>query len=126
MNSTLDLSELARIILRIVRDEVGIERGTVFVMAPQRNHLTSLAGQEVDTRIQVQVGSGIAGTGAENGEVIDIPDAYADDRFDQSFGRQACPLVFFRLWRILWMAADLYSRPPTETDFIWKGQKGAM
>ncbi len=298
LNSTLDLSELARTILRIVRDEVGIERGTVFVLAPQRNHLTSLVAQEVDTRIQVQIGSGIAGTVAKDGKVIDIPDAYSDDRFDQSFDarlgfrtndiycmparnsagalvgvlqllnrsreltaddkgfladisvhigiavenaarhariledkrieqqlelsreimliksvrttrlllgalrfrcplclggrvfkrlagtRQTCgdcgyfflrknryiagspffawfatlifaigtlalldylvapttnsatlavllatailPLVFFRLWRILWMAADLYSRPPTEKDFIRKSQKGAM
>ena len=33
LNSTLDLSELARIIMRIVRAEVGFERGTVWVMA---------------------------------------------------------------------------------------------
>ena len=85
LNSTLDLSELARIILRIVRDEVGIERGTVFVMSPNRLGLASLAAQEIDTEIRVQLGSGIAGTVAKNGEVIDIPDAYADDRFDQSF-----------------------------------------
>ena len=33
LNSTLDLSELARIIMRIVPAEVGFERGTVWVMA---------------------------------------------------------------------------------------------
>ena len=30
-------------------------------------------------------GSGIAGSVGESGEIIDIPDAYADDRFDHSF-----------------------------------------
>ena len=34
LNATLDLSELARIILRIVREEVGMARGTVFIMSP--------------------------------------------------------------------------------------------
>jgi GAF domain-containing protein len=85
LNSTLDLSELARIILRIVRDEVGIERGTVFVMSQDRRYVASLAAQELDVEIRVQLGSGIAGTVGENGDVIDITDAYADDRFDQSF-----------------------------------------
>ena len=85
LNSTLDLSELARIILRIVREEVGIERGTVWVMSPGRIHLKSLAAQEVDQEIRLAVGSGIAGTVARDGEIIDIPDAYQDARFDQSF-----------------------------------------
>lgn len=85
LNSTLDLSELARIILRIIREEVGIERGTVFVMSPSGDHLTSLAAQDLDEEIQVRLGSGIAGSVGESGEIIDIPDAYADDRFDHSF-----------------------------------------
>ena len=85
LNSTLDLSELARIILRIVREEVGMVRGTVFIMSPDGSHLTSLVAQEVDEEIRVRVGSGIAGVVAETGEVVDIPDAYRDDRFDPSF-----------------------------------------
>jgi GAF domain-containing protein len=85
LNSTLDLSELARIILRIVREEVGIERGTVWVMSADQKHLTSLAAQEIDEEIRIRVGTGIAGTVAEQREVIDIPDAYKDDRFDASF-----------------------------------------
>ncbi len=72
LNSTLNLSELARIILRIVRDEIGMERGTVFVMSPDRLGLAPMAAQEIDTEIRVQLGSGIAGTVAKNGEVIDI------------------------------------------------------
>ncbi len=85
LNSTLDLSELARIILRIVREEVGIERGTVFVMSPEHDHLTSLVAQDVDQAIKVRLGFGIAGSVAESGEIVDIPDAYRDERFDHSF-----------------------------------------
>ena len=88
LNSTLDLAELTEIILQIVRDEVGIERGTVWVMTPDGQHLRSLVAQEVDAEIEVKVGSGIAGTVAETGKVIDIPDAYKDPRFDRSFDAQ--------------------------------------
>jgi GAF domain-containing protein len=85
LNSTLDLSELARIILRIVRDEVGIERGTVFVLTPGGESLRSLVAQEVDEEIHLPVGKGIAGTVARTGEAVNIPDAYRDKRFDPSF-----------------------------------------
>ena len=88
LNSTLDLAELTEIILQIVRDEVGIERGTVWVMTPDGQHLRSLVAQEVDAEIEVKVGSGIAGTVADTGKVIDIPDAYKDPRFDRSFDAQ--------------------------------------
>ena len=88
LNSTLDLAELTEIILQIVRDEVGIERGTVWVMTPDRQHLRSLVAQEVDAEIEVKVGSGVAGTVAETGKIIEIPDAYKDPRFDRSFDTQ--------------------------------------
>jgi phosphoserine phosphatase RsbU/P len=86
LNSTLDLAELTAIILRIVRDEVGTDRGTVFVLDRVHKVLHSLVAQGVEgTRIVVPVGNGIAGTVAATGETIDIPDAYADHRFDPSF-----------------------------------------
>ena len=88
LNSTLDLAELTEIILQIVRDGVGIERGTVWVMTPDGQHLRSLVAQEVDVEIEVKVGSGIAGMVAETGEVIDILDAYKDPRFDRNVDAQ--------------------------------------
>ena len=88
LNSTLDLAELTRIILQIVRDEVGIERGTLFVVSEDGASLRSLVAQEVDAEIEVKIGSGIAGTVAASGDVIDIPDAYADERFNRSFDTQ--------------------------------------
>ncbi len=88
LNSTLDLSELTRIILQIVRDEVGVERGTVFVVSEDGERLRSLVAQDVDEEIEVRVGSGISGAVAESGKVIDIDDAYEDPRFDKSFDAQ--------------------------------------
>jgi len=86
LNSTLDLAELTAIILRIVRDEVGIARGTVFVMERKRAQLRSLVAQDVEDKdIVLPVGKGIAGTVGKTGQTINIPDAYADERFDRSF-----------------------------------------
>jgi sigma-B regulation protein RsbU (phosphoserine phosphatase) len=86
LNSTLDLAELTAIILRIVRDEVGTARGTVFVLDRKRRQLRSVVAQEVDGKeIIVTLGKGIAGTVGATGETINIHDAYSDSRFDSSF-----------------------------------------
>src|ERR1700730_3114089 len=86
LNSTLDLAELTAIILRIIRDEIGTHRGTVFVMERANRRLRSLVAQDVQgSDIVVPLGTGIAGTVGATGETINIPDAYADPRFDASF-----------------------------------------
>ena len=83
LNSTLDLPELTATILRIVRDEVGVDRGTVFILDRRRNELRSLVAQDVIGReIVVPLGRGICGAVGATGETIAIPDAYADPRFD--------------------------------------------
>ena len=86
LNSTLDLAELTSIILRLIHDEVGTDRGTVFVIDRKHRILHSLVAQGIEGKgIMVPIGNGIAGTVAATGETIDIPDAYADSRFDSSF-----------------------------------------
>src|SRR5262249_55671953 len=98
--STLDINELARIILRIVRDEIAIDRGTIFVVDKARNQVRSIVAQEVEKEIVLAPGRGIAGAVAATGEVIDIPDAYADPRFDSRFD----PILGYR-------TKDIYCMP---------------
>src|SRR4051812_42542977 len=74
LNSTLDIHELTRIILRIIREEVGIDRGTVFVADWERRQLRSVVAQDVDNEIVLPIDKGIAGAVASTAEVIDIPD----------------------------------------------------
>ena len=86
LNSTLELKELTQIILDVVRAEVPVNRISVFVVDRGRNVLHSLVAQEVEGfEITLPVGTGIAGTVAATGEILDIPDAYADLRFDTRF-----------------------------------------
>jgi sigma-B regulation protein RsbU (phosphoserine phosphatase) len=85
LNSTIDLTELTGIILKIVREEVGIDRGTVFLIDREKQELRSIVAQGVDRPgIRLPFGSGVAGAVAATGEIIDIADAYADSRFNQS------------------------------------------
>jgi sigma-B regulation protein RsbU (phosphoserine phosphatase) len=86
LNSTLDLADLTAIILRIIRDEVRTERGTVFVVERAQRRLRSLVAQDLEGKdIVVPFGHGIAGTVAVTGETINVLDAYNDSRFDSSF-----------------------------------------
>jgi sigma-B regulation protein RsbU (phosphoserine phosphatase) len=88
LNSTLDLAELTAIILRIVRDEVGTDRGTIFVLDRKRQELRSVVAQDIEgAEIVVPLGKGIAGTVGATGETINIEDSYADPRFDSSFDK---------------------------------------
>jgi serine phosphatase RsbU (regulator of sigma subunit) len=85
LNSTLDLHELTATILRIVRDQVHVDRGTVFVLDRDGGQLRSLVAQDVTGReIVVPLTRGICGAVGATGEPIWIPDAYADPRFDPS------------------------------------------
>src|SRR5262245_35664244 len=85
LNSTIDLAQLTTIILKIVKEEIGIDRGTVFLVDRERQELRSIVAQGVDgPGIRLPFGSGIAGAVAATGQVIDIGNAYADARFNQS------------------------------------------
>src|SRR5437588_11990258 len=86
LNSTLDLAELTTIILRIVRDEVGTDRGTVFVLDRDHKLLHSLVAQGLEGKqIVLPIGKGIAGTVAGTGATTDIRDYHGDARFHPSF-----------------------------------------
>ncbi|MGB0035236.1 MAG: GAF domain-containing SpoIIE family protein phosphatase [Candidatus Acidiferrales bacterium] len=83
LNSTLDLAELLNIILQLTTRQTGAERGTVFLMDHERNEIWSLVGIGLDQlEIRLPVTRGIAGWVAQNGEVVNLADAYADPRFE--------------------------------------------
>jgi signal transduction histidine kinase len=86
LNSTLELKELTGIILAVVRAEVPVDRMSVFVVDRDRGKLQSLVTQEVeDVELSFPLDWGIAGAAASSGGILDIPDAYADPRFDPRF-----------------------------------------
>jgi len=86
LNSTLDLAELLNIILQLTTRHTGAERGTVFLMDHERNEIWSLVGLGLEQHeIRLPVTRGIAGWVAQNGEEVNLADAYADPRFESEF-----------------------------------------
>ncbi len=83
-----DLDTLLRLLGETATRMANAERASIFLIDPESGELWSRValGDGVRT-IRVPLGVGIAGTVAQTGETINIPDAYADKRFDPTSDR---------------------------------------
>jgi adenylate cyclase len=99
LNRFMDLSEIASfhagisgLIERIVSTAGKImdaDRATLFLLDPYTGELWSKVAEGMKSReIRVPRGKGVAGWVAEHGELVNIQDAYFDNRFDQSTDRR--------------------------------------
>ena len=89
LNSTLDLAELLELILKIAREEVDADRGSVFLVDKRNQHLWSIVAQGLESQeIRLPIGTGVAGSVAASGTPINVPDAYALPIFDSSFDKK--------------------------------------
>ena len=83
VNSTLDTDKLLEIILHTATSAVMADRGTLYLLDETKNELWSKVFQgSAMVEIRLPVGKGIAGFVAASGQTINIPDAYADPRFN--------------------------------------------
>ncbi len=81
--STLDLAELLGRILDVAKTHADAERGTIFLVDDQTKEIWSLIAHGLEKQeIRLPIGKGIAGHVAQTGDIINIPDAYADPRFN--------------------------------------------
>ena len=63
---------------------VDSERCTVYVVDTAKKELVARVAQRTTTEIRLPLGQGLAGQAALSGETINVPDAYADPRFDRN------------------------------------------
>jgi signal transduction histidine kinase len=102
LGATLDLDRLLERLLEKVTELLDAERASLFLVTTDGG-LESTVAQgprgTMLTPIRVPPGKGIAGWVASSGETVNIPDAYADDRFDPSHDRK----IGFRTRSILCM-----------------------
>ena len=83
LSSTLDLSEVLGRILDVAKTHTEAERGTLFLVDETSNEIWSLIAHGLEKQeIRLPLGKGIAGHVAQTGEIVLIPDAYADPRFN--------------------------------------------
>jgi sigma-B regulation protein RsbU (phosphoserine phosphatase) len=88
INSSIEGHDLYQSILSVVRTVLRVERGTLFLLDRGAGELRArIAAKDGAQEIAVPVGTGIAGTVAQTGESIIVPDAYADPRFDPTADR---------------------------------------
>jgi putative nucleotidyltransferase with HDIG domain len=80
----MSVTDLDALLLAMAEATAGLlaaDRATIFVVDRERNELWSRVALGTD-EIRIPVGRGIAGTVAQTGEVINLPDAYEDPRFN--------------------------------------------
>jgi len=103
LGRSLDLDELLDLIVDETRDVLNCERASLFLYDPQRRELYSKIAHGVST-IRLSVDRGISGACARTRKLINVPDVYADPRFNPDVDRESgyrtrnllsCPLISY-------------------------------
>ena len=93
LGATVELDPLLAAIAAAATSVLDCERATVFLLDRKAGELysrlaTGIAGKPIE-EIRFPVTLGIAGEVARSGAAINIPDAYADSRFNPEFDRRS-------------------------------------
>ena len=67
---------------------LNAERSSLFLVEDDTLLLKIARNLEADEEIRIPIGTGIAGAAAQSGKIINIPDAYADSRFNPDVDRK--------------------------------------
>jgi len=79
-----DRDAYLRALVDLCTHAADAERCTVYLVDPVTQELHARLAQRLPVEIRLPVGQGIAGAVALTGETVNVPDAYADPRFDPS------------------------------------------
>lgn len=79
-----DRDAFLRGLVELCAQATDAERCTVYFVDQQRKELWSRIAARTAIEIRLPLGVGIAGQAALTGETINVPDAYADPRFDRN------------------------------------------
>lgn len=87
MAATTDLDALLAMIVEAAQQVLDCERATIFLYDSQANELYSRVATGVES-IRFAADRGIAGAAAQQRIVVNVPDAYADPRFNQEIDKR--------------------------------------
>jgi K+-sensing histidine kinase KdpD len=89
LSSELRIERLLMLVIREVNKLMDSERGTFYIVDKEKGELWSKVAQDAEIlEIRLKIGVGIAGHVAKTGDVINIPDAYKDDRFNPAIDKK--------------------------------------
>ena len=79
-----DRDAYLRGLIELCTQAVDAERCTIYFVDHKANEIWARIASRIALEIRLPLGSGIAGQVAATGETINVPDAYADPRFDRN------------------------------------------
>ena len=82
-----DLDTMLAEVVDASREVLNADRGTVFLYDENANELVVRVGTELD-HIRIPANKGIVGESAQTRRLINVPDCYADDRFNRAIDKQ--------------------------------------
>ena len=82
-----DLDTMLGEVVNAAREVLNADRGTVFLFDEARDELVVRVGTDLD-QIRIPADKGIVGECAQTREVINVPDCYADERFNRAIDKQ--------------------------------------
>ncbi|MFQ5739404.1 MAG: PP2C family protein-serine/threonine phosphatase [Acidobacteriota bacterium] len=83
-----ELAEMLSSVVEAGKSVLGAERGTVFLYQPETDELISTVATGMDV-IRVPADCGIVGQCLQSREVVNVPDCYADSRFNRAVDRES-------------------------------------
>ena len=90
ISTELHLDTLLARIVAATTQLLDAERSTLFVYDPSTDELWSRVAEGTEQgQIRIPANAGIAGAAFASGEVLNIPDAYADPRFNREIDRRS-------------------------------------
>ena len=110
LSVTADLDSLLEFINESVDDLLGCERSSIWLHDAARNELWTMAASGLGSGVHIRIpaGTGIAGAAFHSSQLVHVPDAYADPRFNPDNDRR----TGFRTRNILALRMlDLDGRP---------------
>ena len=82
-----DLDTMLAEVVDASREILNADRGTVFLYDENTNELVVRVGTDLD-QIRIPADKGIVGESAQTRKLINVPDCYADDRFNPAIDKQ--------------------------------------
>ena len=81
------LRDLLTLVIDVGREVLGADRGAVFLYDPKPRELFVMVGTNLK-EIRFSIDKGIAGESARTRAIVNVPDCYADPRFNPEVDRQ--------------------------------------
>jgi len=82
-----DLDTMLAEVVDASREILNADRGTVFLYDEKTDELVVRVGTDLD-HIRIPANKGIVGESAQTRKLINVPDCYADDRFNRAIDKQ--------------------------------------